>query len=108
VGGALKWFADRIAAGRKLSLAGKEAFEQRGTLLASGFIAGEAILAIVLSVAFIAAERFGFPDFSMTRLLTGKEELPLFQHWGGWLSLVVFGFVAFTLLRGPFRKRLPN
>jgi putative OPT family oligopeptide transporter len=108
VGGMLKWFADRIAAARKLSLAGKEAFEQRGTLLASGFIAGEAILAIVLSVAFIAAERFGFPDFSMTRLLTGKEELPLFQRWGGWLSLIVFCVVAFTLLRGPFRKRLPE
>jgi putative OPT family oligopeptide transporter len=108
VGGVLKWFADRIAAGRKLSPGGKEAFEQRGTLLASGFIAGEAILAIVLSVAFIAAERFGFPDFSMTRLLTGKEELPLFQRWGGWLSLIVFGAVAFTLLRGPFRKRLPE
>jgi uncharacterized oligopeptide transporter (OPT) family protein len=108
VGGALKWFADRIAAGRKLSPAGKEAFEQRGTLLASGFIAGEAILAIVLSVAFIAAERFGLPNFSMTRLLTGKEELPLFQRWGGWLSLIVFGVVAFTLLRGPFRKRLPK
>jgi len=41
VGGVLKWLADRIAAVRKLSPAAKDVFEQRGTLLASGFIAGE-------------------------------------------------------------------
>ncbi len=108
VGGVLKWIADRIAARRKLSPAGKELFEQRGTLLASGFIAGEAILAIVLSAGFILAEKLHYPDFSFTRLLTGKEELALYTHWGGALSLVVFAIVGYALVRGPFRKGLPD
>jgi putative OPT family oligopeptide transporter len=108
VGGIFKWTADRIARRRKLSAAAAEVYEQRGTLLASGFIAGEAILAILLSMAFILAERFGFPDFSFTKWWTGTDELPVQAEWGGWLSLVVFGVVAYVLTRGPFRKGLPE
>jgi putative OPT family oligopeptide transporter len=108
VGGALKWVADRIADRKKLSAAGREAFEQRGTLLASGFIAGEALLAILLSLGFIAAESRGFQNFSVSNWLTHKPELALYQHWGGLLSLIVFAVVAYALIRGPFRKRLPE
>jgi putative OPT family oligopeptide transporter len=108
VGGMLKWIADRFAARRKLSPAGKDLFDQRGTLLASGFIAGEAILAIFLSVGFIVAERLGYADFSFTRLLAKTEELALFHNYGGWLSLIVFAVVAFVLIRLPFSKGLPD
>ena len=108
VGGAFKWVTDRIADRRKLSTAGREAFEQRGTLLASGFIAGEALLAILLSLGFIVAESRGFQNFSVTNWLIGKPELALYQHWGGLLSLIVFGVVAYALIRGPFRKELPE
>jgi putative OPT family oligopeptide transporter len=108
VGGVMKWLADRIADRRRLSATGREAFEQRGTLLASGFIAGEAILAILLSIAFIFAESRGYTDFSFTRLFTRQSELAFYANWGGWLSLVVFGVVAYTLVRGPFRKKLPD
>lgn len=108
VGGVMKWLADRIADRRRLSATGREAFEQRGTLLASGFIAGEAILAILLSIAFIFAESRGYTDFSFTRLFTRESELAFYANWGGWLSLVVFGVVAYTLVRGPFRKKLPG
>jgi hypothetical protein len=92
-----------------LSAAGAEQVEQRGTLLASGFIAGEALLAIVLSVAFIAADRlFEYSDFSITKLLTGEPELGVFATMGGPLSLIVFAAVAFVLVRGPFRKGLAD
>jgi putative OPT family oligopeptide transporter len=107
-GGMLKWMADRIAAGRTLSIDAKDVFEQRGTLLASGFIAGEAILAIILSVAFIGAERAGVTDFSVAKLVGLASPLPVHEHWGGWLSLIVFGVVGFVLVRGPFRKGLPE
>lgn len=106
VGGIIRWLADRLAARRKLAPAAQEKYEQRGTLLASGFIAGEALLAILFSVAFIVADRMGQPDFSLTRLLTGQSQLELYRDWGGWLSLVVFAVVAFTLIRIPFRKGL--
>jgi uncharacterized oligopeptide transporter (OPT) family protein len=108
VGGMLKWLADRIAAQRKLSAAGKDAFEQRGTLLASGLIAGEAILAILLSVGFIAAQWRHYPDFSFTKLFTGATALPVFTEYGGWLSLIVFAVVGWILVRSPFRKGLPE
>jgi len=108
VGGAMKWLADRIAARRKLSAAAAEAVEQRGTLLASGFIAGEAILAILISLGFILAEARGYANFSFTRLFTGSDTLSLFERYGGWLSLIAFAVVAFELVRGPFRKGLPD
>jgi putative OPT family oligopeptide transporter len=108
LGGVFRWLADRVAARQKLSPAGAEAYEQRGTLLASGFIAGEAILAILLSVGFIIAEASGFPNFTVTRWLTGQDELSIFAHFGGWLSLFVFATVGFVLIRVPFAKRLPE
>jgi putative OPT family oligopeptide transporter len=106
VGGMLKLVADRIAARCKLSPAGAERFEQRGTLLASGFIAGEAILAILVSAAFAIASLRGVEGFSFTKLLTGKDTLAVYENWGGWLSLIVFGVVAYTLIRIPFRRGL--
>ncbi len=108
VGGMLKWIADRIAARRKLSTAGREVYEQRGTLLASGFIAGEAILAIILSVAYIIAEWQGYAEFSFTKLFTRSATLPLFANYGGWLSLIVFATVGYFFVRVPFAKKLPE
>jgi hypothetical protein len=108
VGGLIRGVADILARRRKLSPAAAEGVEQRGTLLASGFIAGEAILAIVLSTAFIIAERMKFPEFSVTRWITGHAELPLLQQYGAPLSLIVFAVVAMVLIRGPLRRGLPE
>jgi putative OPT family oligopeptide transporter len=142
VGGMIKGIADWYARRRKLSANASEACEQRGTLLASGFIAGEALLAISLSIGFLgvqalrewkgfaenlpglaawAAERFprlhsGAFDISFTRLLFDAPpdaaekvfRLSVFENWGSWLSLIVFATVAFVLIRGPFRKKLPE
>ena len=108
VGGMMRWAGDAIARRRKLSPEGTELYEQRGTLLASGFIAGEAILAILLSIGFIVAEARGYADFSFTHLLTGQPEVGFYQQWGGWLSLILFAVVGFILIRGPFRKGLPD
>ncbi|MBI3405323.1 MAG: OPT/YSL family transporter, partial [Acidobacteria bacterium] len=114
VGGVFRWIADKIAARRKLSAKGMEVYEQRGTLIASGFIAGEAILAILLALASITADKFDFAknhsdlSFSFTTWLTGQADLGVYLRWGGWLSLVVFAVVGHLLVRGPFRKGLPE
>jgi putative OPT family oligopeptide transporter len=106
VGGAFKWLADRVAHRSAMAPAAAEEYEQRGTLLASGFIAGEALLAILLSLAFIASEQvFGFQEFSFTRWWTGQPSLALYERWGGWLSLIVFAVVGWALVRGPLRRR---
>lgn len=108
VGGMLKALTDKFIAARKLSPAAREAADQRGTLLASGFIAGEAILAIIVSIAFIIAEKYGFAGFSFTRLFTGQSEISLLADYGAPLSLIVFAIVAYTLTRAPLRKGLPD
>jgi putative OPT family oligopeptide transporter len=142
VGGMIKGLAEILARKPKLTPAAADAYEQRGTLLASGFIAGEALLAITLSIGFLGAqalrewkhfaesapalagwlaERFprlpdGTFDISFTRLIFGSPpefaektyRLALFTDYGAWLSLLVFATVAYVLMRGPLRKKLPE
>jgi OPT family oligopeptide transporter len=86
IGGVMKWVADRMA--EKLNADKKLAFEEKGTLLASGLIAGEAIVGILLAVVF----------------LTGIPALATFSFypaWGGWLSLIGFAGIAYVLIRIP-------
>jgi len=95
-GGVIRWVADRIAA--RYTDAEKRQVEERGTLLASGLIAGEAIVGILLAVTFIS----GVP--SITEMLTGKEELGFYSAWGGWLSLAAFASLVWVLVRIPTRR----
>jgi putative OPT family oligopeptide transporter len=97
VGGVIKWFADRACA--RFTAQQKLRAEEKGTLLASGLIAGEAIVGILQAVLFLAGIS------SITRLLTGRDELSFFPAWGGWLSLVGFAAVAYVLVRIPVRRQ---
>jgi OPT family oligopeptide transporter len=97
VGGVIKWALDRFTAGREAAERAK--IEEKGTLLASGLIAGEALMGIILAVTFLA----GISSF--TKALTGSSELPFFPAWGGWLSLLGFALVAWVLIRIPLRSR---
>jgi putative OPT family oligopeptide transporter len=86
VGGLIKWIADRTA--RKLNAEQKLSFEEKGTLLASGLIAGEAIVGILLAVLFLAK----VPSFAT---------FSFYPAWGGWLSLIGFAGIAYVLIRIP-------
>lgn len=97
VGGAIKWFADHACA--RFTPRQKLRAEEKGTLLASGLIAGEAIVGILQAVLFLAGIS------SITRLLTGRDELSFFPAWGGWLSLLGFAAVAYALVRIPARRQ---
>jgi putative OPT family oligopeptide transporter len=96
VGGALKWVADRM--GSRFEAGTRARMEERGTLLASGLIAGEAIMGILLAVTFLS----GIASF--TRVLTGHDELAFFPSLGGALSLLGFAAVAYLLVRVPARE----
>jgi putative OPT family oligopeptide transporter len=97
VGGILKWVADQITARRAPELRAK--IEEKGVLLASGLIAGEAIVGILLAVTFLS----GISSF--TKLLTGADEFKFYPAWGGWLSLAGFAAVAWVLVRIPMGHR---
>jgi putative OPT family oligopeptide transporter len=101
VGGILKWVADQIAA-RQAGPQGhplRAKIEEKGVLLASGLIAGEAIVGILLAVTFLS----GISSF--TKLLTGADEFSFYPAWGGWLSLAGFAAVAWVLVRIPMGRR---
>jgi putative OPT family oligopeptide transporter len=86
VGGMLKWIVDRI--GARASEKRRARIEEKGTLLASGLIAGEAIIGILLAVLFVA----GVPALAT---------VPFYAAWGGWLSLVGFAAIGWVLIRIP-------
>jgi putative OPT family oligopeptide transporter len=97
VGGMLKWLVDRLSA--KYTAEQKAKVEERGTLLASGLIAGEAIVGILLAVTFLAGIS------SITHLLTGADEFSFFPKMGGWLSLAAFAAIGYVLVFLPTRGR---
>ena len=96
-GGFIKRIADRVSA--RYTAEQRAGVEEKGTLLASGLIAGEAIVGILQAVFFLGGIS------SITKLLTGADELSFFPAWGGWLSLAGFASVAWVLIRIPTRLR---
>ncbi len=96
VGGTMKWFVDWVHKKRGQSTEGGEG---KGILLASGFIAGEALTGVLLAGLVLV----GIP--SLSEHFLGMREIPLLATYGGWLSLIVFGVVAIALIGIPLRKK---
>lgn len=83
VGGLLKLISDRLTAPADLPR-----IEEKGTLIASGLVSGEAIMGIVLAVSFLG----GIPSFG---------SVPSFESLGGWFSLAGFAALAYALVVTP-------
>ncbi len=91
-GGLLKWACDRLTVQEQ-----RDVVENRGVLVASGLIAGEAIVGILLPVLFLS----GIP--SLTHLLTGADELTVYTRYGAYLSVAAFALIAYALVMVPRR-----
>lgn len=91
-GGILKWAADRATPADR-----RPAAKEKGVLVASGLIAGEAIAGILLPVLFLSGVR------SLTHVLTGADELPFYGRYGGYLSLAALALIAYALIEVPRR-----
>jgi putative OPT family oligopeptide transporter len=96
VGGLMKFATERLV--RNRSEEERLRIEDRGSFLASGMIAGESIMGILLAVTFLS----GISSF--TALLTGSEQIGLYARFGGWLSLAMFAAIAYVLIRIPSRR----
>lgn len=96
VGGVIKWIADKRAARNGLDT---EVHEGKGILLASGFIAGEAITGVILAGLVL----LGIPSIAKT--IFGIDELSIYSSAGGWISLVVFALVAYCLIWIPTKRK---
>jgi len=90
IGGIIKWIVDSIKEKRKLSAADSETVENKGVLLASGLIAGEALMGMI--IAFTVALNHGNSIF-------GIEKPSL----GGWGGLIIFAILTYLLISIPLR-----
>jgi putative OPT family oligopeptide transporter len=98
VGGCLKALADKLAARR--GIAG-EAFDNFGSLVASGLIAGESLTGVLFAGLVLAID--GFTSF--TRTLFGVDEFAWVAGPGGaWMSVVALAAIAWMLVALPLRK----
>jgi putative OPT family oligopeptide transporter len=96
LGGAIQWVASKSLA--RFGDEQKRQAEETGTLLASGLIAGEAIVGILLAVLFLTGVS------SITHVLTGTDQFAWFPALGGWLALGAFAAIAWTLIELPRRR----
>ena len=85
VGGIIKWAANSIIEKRKLN---KEKAENTGILLASGLIAGQALMGILIAATVVAGG--------------GKAILPKIIEGGNpWLAIVIFAILGWILIKIP-------
>ena len=105
LGGVIKAIVNLLARRRSPEGAAKEQTENTGTLLASGFIAGEALTGVFLAGMVLALEAIKAEPRSLTGLLFGVREFDFVsQPLGGGLSLVALGVIAWVLIGIPLRR----
>jgi putative OPT family oligopeptide transporter len=92
IGGLIKGIVERIAQRKKFNEAQKVRTENNGVLLASGFIAGEALTGLVFA---------GITFFSG---LKPNELFSFFQNPSFLVSLLVFGVLGYVLVSIPLKN----
>jgi len=95
IGGLIKLIVDKIAAKKIENDSDREVVDNTGLLLASGLVAGEALVGIVLA-GFVAA------GISLKNVFGIPEEFE-----GYWiLGVVVFAVLAYLLIKYPYKELL--
>jgi putative OPT family oligopeptide transporter len=95
VGGCLKWLADRWAAKRGLQ---GETFDNYGSLVASGLIAGESLTGVLMAGLVLAFNGFT----SITHSLFGVDQFAwVAGPAGAWASLVALAALGYVLIKIP-------
>ncbi|UCF04148.1 MAG: oligopeptide transporter, OPT family [bacterium] len=92
IGGIIKWVTDQIREKRNLN---RERSENTGILLASGLIAGQALMGIIIAATVVA----GGGSAILPQLLEGGNP---------WLGLIIFAVVAYVLIRIPLQSAKNN
>lgn len=96
VGGVIKWIFDRVLERRRASAEEKSRAENVGILVSSGFIAGESLMAVVLALVVIAADRW--------ESITGFQSLTFGLSASPWVGLIIYPVVLYLLVRLPLSR----
>jgi putative OPT family oligopeptide transporter len=102
LGGVLAWIVELIRKRRQYGESDQLASENRGVLVASGLIAGEALMAVGLAALYFLLP----PDppggiSSIANTLFGFDSGGLLASAGGWFALALFAIVAWALIKVP-------
>jgi putative OPT family oligopeptide transporter len=96
VGGLVKGIVEKISAKRTYNEAQKARVENAGILAASGLIAGEGLMGLVIAAVVFVKDRIGRkPEFPY---------LPAFEPITSWLAVAVFAILISYLVLVPLRK----
>jgi hypothetical protein len=102
LGGVLAWIVELIRKRRQYGESDQLASENRGVLVASGLIAGEALMAVGLAALYFLlppAPPGGISSIANT--LFGFDSGGLLASAGGWFALALFAIVAWALIKVP-------
>jgi putative OPT family oligopeptide transporter len=102
VGGVFRWCFDALARRRGAGDAERMRGENMGTLVASGFIAGEALMAVILAFIVLGADLGGGEGF-VASVMNGMRGMSM-TNPSFLLGLVAYGFVAVMLIWLPLKK----
>jgi putative OPT family oligopeptide transporter len=91
LGGLFKGAVDSVTEKRQFNATQLTHAENIGVLLASGLIAGEALMGLIIAI-FAVGNIFMYDIFSF------------FQHPPFWISLIVLALIGWILIRIPLRK----
>lgn len=91
VGGIVKWILDKNVAARGLGEQGKTKAENTGVLLASGLIAGESLMAVILAFVVLGINMSG-SSFALAKLAPFNS---------AWMGLLIFAVLFYVLIKTP-------
>jgi hypothetical protein len=96
MGGLIRWVVDKFVLKRKYNDAQKARVENAGILAASGLIAGEALMGLVIAAIVFGRDRIaGVPEFWV---------IPGFEGVAAWLAIPAFIVLAIYLVQVPLGK----
>ena len=95
VGGIVKLFLERNMATKKFSAEQKTKTENTGVLLASGFIAGESLMAVILAFVVLGLN-VSESSFSLAQLAPFNAT--------AWLGIVIFAILIYVLFKVPMNS----
>jgi len=100
VGGIIRLIMDKSLARRKASAEQKQKAENTGILMASGFIAGESLMAVLMAFVVLARLMAAGPD---------AEPSPLYViTQNPYIGFLIFLAVGYALIRIPIKNAMKN
>jgi putative OPT family oligopeptide transporter len=96
VGGLVKWVFELWLKRKDATEEERARAENTGVLVSSGFIAGESLMAVLLAILVIFADRWPF--------LLGFQNLAFLEQPNFFLSLIAYAIVAYMLIWLPISK----